>query len=529
MPFEAADRGAKSSSSPPKGRTPSLPPKFAPVARKLRTKVQRSEGMDVIHILEELQYRDTDPFVRWFEYPRRLHRPGQMPGLSSRSRRGFCEAHYCKEMSSNLGDKSTPDLCTLQLRDNMNWIDFLPQGAVNWIQGGIGAEQSAVVDRNWQGHFQFFQLWINSPAAKKMDVPKFEVASQNAIPPVWVSDDPQVTAKPLVGEVLPPSSPIWELPETRSFSGDEHLDIPYSAEYNLTEFTIDLLVRRMRVGASQSSPLSSRDCNPHSGYALYVTQSGHWEFVVGTGAAWSVVSGKSSFEIGEWVRLTASYSSKAHEQKFYINGEPQGVRHTKFRANSRRPLRLGGGATERFPPWYFFTGDVKDARIYEGALVPAQLSGITSTIVNMHVDMQYVDFEADAGGLVTHPLPTELIRRFIYVYRGGGVFGSANPGTASNIPVPAQAGDLLTLGAGSNVRALAGNGGLGFLLLAGKPIGEPAVQHPQQAFMMNTQEEIRQACTDFHLGALCALPAVHERHDEPPVCRGSLKGLNVSS
>ena len=78
-----------------------------------------------------------------------------------------------------------------------------------------------------------------------------------------------------------------------------------------------------------------------------------------------------------------------------------------------------------------------------------------------------MDFEAEAGGLVSHLLPAAFERRFIYVYRGGDVFESRNPGTASIVSVPAQARNLLIVGRGSKIRALAGNGGLGFCSLPG--------------------------------------------------------------
>ena len=42
--------------------------------------------------------------------------------------------------------------------------------------------------------------------------------------------------------------------------------------------------------------------------------------------------------------------------------------------------------------------------------------------------------------------------------------------------------------------------GLSFLLIAGQPIGEPIVQHGP--FVMNTQEEIREAFSDFQSGKL---------------------------
>ncbi|KXZ55773.1 hypothetical protein GPECTOR_2g1323 [Gonium pectorale] len=58
----------------------------------------------------------------------------------------------------------------------------------------------------------------------------------------------------------------------------------------------------------------------------------------------------------------------------------------------------------------------------------------------------------------------------------------------------------LVLGPGDHVSAVGGSAGLKFLLIAGRPIGEPIVQHGP--FVMNTQEEIYQAFADYQSGKL---------------------------
>ncbi|PNH12230.1 Pirin-1 [Tetrabaena socialis] len=81
---------------------------------------------------------------------------------------------------------------------------------------------------------------------------------------------------------------------------------------------------------------------------------------------------------------------------------------------------------------------------------------------------------------------------FAYIYEGGGkVCGTK-----------AQPEQTMVLGPGDHVVATRGSGpsGLKFLLIAGKPIGEPIVQHGP--FVMNTQEEIEQAFRDYRSGVL---------------------------
>ena len=58
------------------------------------------------------------------------------------------------------------------------------------------------------------------------------------------------------------------------------------------------------------------------------------------------------------------------------------------------------------------------------------------------------------------------------------------------------------LSAGDRVRITAGDEPARFIVLAGKPLDEPVVQHGP--FVMNTREEIEQAIEDYQRGTLVA-------------------------
>lgn len=60
------------------------------------------------------------------------------------------------------------------------------------------------------------------------------------------------------------------------------------------------------------------------------------------------------------------------------------------------------------------------------------------------------------------------------------------------------AGSLAVLGEGDHLNAQAGEDGARFLLVAGKPINEPVAR--SGPFVMNTDEEIRQAYADYRSG-----------------------------
>jgi redox-sensitive bicupin YhaK (pirin superfamily) len=56
------------------------------------------------------------------------------------------------------------------------------------------------------------------------------------------------------------------------------------------------------------------------------------------------------------------------------------------------------------------------------------------------------------------------------------------------------------LSGGERIELQAGHGGARFLLLAGRPLGEPVVQ--RGPFVMNTEAEIEQAVKDYQSGDL---------------------------
>jgi redox-sensitive bicupin YhaK (pirin superfamily) len=56
------------------------------------------------------------------------------------------------------------------------------------------------------------------------------------------------------------------------------------------------------------------------------------------------------------------------------------------------------------------------------------------------------------------------------------------------------------LSAGETIAVAAGENGARFILLAGRPLGEPIVQYGP--FVMNTREEVEQAVRDFQSGKL---------------------------
>jgi redox-sensitive bicupin YhaK (pirin superfamily) len=108
-------------------------------------------------------------------------------------------------------------------------------------------------------------------------------------------------------------------------------------------------------------------------------------------------------------------------------------------------------------------------------------------------DPLYFDVELPAGAAFTHPLNADY-NAFVYPYEGSV---SVGPADAKRTLKTHSAGFLT---AGDQVEVTAGPDGARFLVLAGKPIGEPIVQYGP--FVMNTRAEIEQAIRDYQTGAL---------------------------
>lgn len=80
--------------------------------------------------------------------------------------------------------------------------------------------------------------------------------------------------------------------------------------------------------------------------------------------------------------------------------------------------------------------------------------------------------------------------------------GEAHLPTPSGPVTVIASGQMAVLDGEGVIEITAGEDGAGMLLLSGRPLGEPIVQHGP--FVMNTASEIRQAIRDYQSGALVA-------------------------
>ena len=134
--------------------------------------------------------------------------------------------------------------------------------------------------------------------------------------------------------------------------------------------------------------------------------------------------------------------------------------------------------------------------------------GKTGPVDGIAAEPQYLDVFVPAG--VKKTLPVDTYRRaFAYVFEGTGAFADAsNPtgillekevmGEEVNIRDFSGNRTLVRFDTGNSVTVQAGENGIRFLLISGKPIEEPVAWHGP--IVMNTQEELMQAFKELRNG-----------------------------
>ena len=134
--------------------------------------------------------------------------------------------------------------------------------------------------------------------------------------------------------------------------------------------------------------------------------------------------------------------------------------------------------------------------------------GRRGPVEGVAADPRYLDISVPAGKRKT--LPVELGRHaFAYVFEGSGSFRAASAPFGvltektdgeNETVVREETGNrsLVLFDSGDEVTVQAGDAGLRFLLVSGKPIEEPVAWYGP--IVMNTQAELQQAFSELHSG-----------------------------
>ena len=151
--------------------------------------------------------------------------------------------------------------------------------------------------------------------------------------------------------------------------------------------------------------------------------------------------------------------------------------------------------------------DVVDNDGTRARVICGSFWGVSGPVDGIAAEPRYIDVSVPPG--LRKTLPVETTRNaFAYVFAGSGRFANASPprgvlhetvdGTETLSWEPAGDRSLVVFDRGDEVVVQAGDHGIRFLLVSGKPLGEPVAWHGP--IVMNTPAEIDQALADLRDG-----------------------------
>jgi redox-sensitive bicupin YhaK (pirin superfamily) len=151
--------------------------------------------------------------------------------------------------------------------------------------------------------------------------------------------------------------------------------------------------------------------------------------------------------------------------------------------------------------------EVKDDDGTTARIICGNLWGTDGPVDGIAAEPNYFDITVPAGKRKTIPVATTR-HAFAYVFAGSGKFCNASGPLAvptegvgwSDTSAAAEVDNrsLVLFDAGDEVTVQAGEHGIRFLLVSGKPLGEPVAWYGP--IVMNTQEELREAFFEFQNG-----------------------------
>ncbi|TAE48928.1 MAG: LamG domain-containing protein, partial [Bacteroidetes bacterium] len=165
---------------------------------------------------------------------------------------------------------------------------------------------------------------------------------------------------------------------TLDFDGTEdYVQVDYNAALNPSNFTIEAWAKVEGGSGTFRSVITSRKGgNPSQGFMLYAASDNTWQFWTGDGGdgTWdNTLSGVTV--VNEWTHIAASFDGTS--VRLYINGELKATTASVYIPNAIQPLRIGAGATEG-APLFFFPGKIDEVRIW------SSVRSLSEIQANMH-------------------------------------------------------------------------------------------------------------------------------------------------
>ncbi len=126
----------------------------------------------------------------------------------------------------------------------------------------------------------------------------------------------------------------------------------------------------------------------------------------------------------------------------------------------------------------------------EVKVICGQVGDVTGPVTDIMINPEYLDVRLPSNGVFSHQTPAEHTV-FAYVYAGQGCFEEGSSDRLGNHT-------LVLYESGDQVRIVAADQELRFLLISGKPLKEPIAWGGP--IVMNTQDELQLAFDEFNNG-----------------------------
>ncbi len=123
-------------------------------------------------------------------------------------------------------------------------------------------------------------------------------------------------------------------------------------------------------------------------------------------------------------------------------------------------------------------------------VVAGTFDGVEGPVKGIPVDPTYLDVRVPAGGAFEHATPSGFTV-FAHAIDGSGIF-------AGHDAAPVGSGETALFGPGDTVRVRAGDQGLRFLLVSGRPLHEPVAWYGP--IVMNRRDELVEAMRELDRG-----------------------------
>ncbi|HEV7643652.1 MAG TPA: pirin family protein [Pyrinomonadaceae bacterium] len=121
-------------------------------------------------------------------------------------------------------------------------------------------------------------------------------------------------------------------------------------------------------------------------------------------------------------------------------------------------------------------------------VIAGKVGDVDGAVSEIAADPTYLDVRIPAGAVLKHAIP-QGHTAFAYLFEGSAKFDENTSVEASKLVIFAD---------GDEIEVTAGAERARFLLVSGKPLGEPVARYGP--FVMNTEEEIEQALMDLKKG-----------------------------